>query len=158
MSNFTSFDQLDSLDLKILNLIQKDFEFVKQPFLEMARKLNVNEEVIITKTKSLIEQGFLTRVGPFFNMDKSSGAVSLVAMKVAEKDFDHVNEIVSGYEEVAHNYKRDHDFNMWFVVAGKNPDDVLRVLAEIESKTNLKTYHFPKLKEYALDLFFEVTQ
>jgi DNA-binding Lrp family transcriptional regulator len=118
--------------------------------------LNTTEEIVLSKVKSLLDRGVLTRVGPFYNMDKSNGYVSLVALIVPEDRFDEVSVIVNSYEEVAHNYKREHQFNMWFVIAGTHEEEIKKVLLEIEKNTGLKTFNFPKLKEFALDLYFEV--
>lgn len=120
-------------------------------------KLEISEDVVLTKIKNLLDLGILTRVGPFYNMDKSNGYVSLVAMSVPEDRYNEVTKIVNAFEEVAHNYKREHSFNMWFVIAGKKKLEVMKNLEEIEYLTGLKTYNFPKLKEFALDLFFEVS-
>ncbi len=146
----------DLIDMKILNLIQKDFSISRNPFLDMALKINSTEDVVLEKVKTFIDNGVLTRVGPFFNMDKSSGYVSLVAMVVPEEKYELITALVNNYEEVAHNYKRDHRFNMWFVIAGANQDKVLQLLLEIEVRSGIKTFNFPKLKEFNLDLFFEV--
>jgi len=123
----------------------------------MAEKLGISEDVVLKVVKDLLERGILTRVGPFYNMDKSSGYVSLVAMVVPENRYIEVTDIVNSYEEVAHNYKREHQFNMWFVIASTSKEEVLELLAEIEKRTEIKTFNFPKLKEFALDLYFEVS-
>jgi len=148
---------LESIEIKILNLIQKDFSISPRPFLDMAEKLGISEDVVLKVVKDLLERGILTRVGPFYNMDKSSGYVSLVAMVVPENRYIEVTDIVNSYEEVAHNYKREHQFNMWFVIASTSKEEVLELLAEIEKRTEIKTFNFPKLKEFALDLYFEVS-
>jgi DNA-binding Lrp family transcriptional regulator len=122
----------------------------------IAEKLNIAEDVVLERINYFLNEGILTRVGPFFNMDKSSGYVSLVAMKVPEERFLEVTEIVNSYEQVAHNYKRTHELNMWFVIASPKKESAQNVLREIELKTGIQTYNFPKLKEYALDLFFEI--
>jgi DNA-binding Lrp family transcriptional regulator len=122
----------------------------------MAIKLNVSEELVLNKISDLLSRGILTRVGPFYNMDKSTGYVSLVAIEVPESRYEEVTMIVNSYEEVAHNYQRENRFNMWFVIAGTTKEQVFGVLSQIEEKTGLKTFNFPKLKEFALDLFFEV--
>lgn len=123
----------------------------------MAVKLGISEDAVLKVVKDLLERGILTRVGPFYNMDKSSGYVSLVAMVVPENRYIEVTNIVNSYEEVAHNYKREHQFNMWFVIASTSKEEVLELLAEIEKRTEIKTFNFPKLKEFALDLYFEVS-
>lgn len=110
----------------------------------------------MVQVESLRDRGFLTRIGPFFNMDRTSGHVSLIAMKVPELRFEEVNEIVNSFEEVAHNYERNNEFNMWFVVSGISREEVKDTLLKIEHLTGLKTYNFPKLKEYVLDLYLEV--
>lgn len=118
--------------------------------------MEIEEQQLLAKVSEFIEQGVLTRVGPFFNMDKSTGYVTLVAMIVPESQFEEVASIVNSYEEVAHNYRRVHQFNMWFVLAAKSPESANELLAQIEKRTQLKVYNFPKEKEFALDLFLEV--
>ena len=123
----------------------------------MANKLEVSENEVMEKIQGLLDCGVLTRVGPFYNMDKSNGYVSLVAMVVPEQSYGDVASTVNAYEEVAHNYKREHRCNMWFVIAATDKEHVLDILNSIERDTGLKTFNFPKLKEFALDLYFEVS-
>lgn len=139
-----------------MNLVQKNFPLGPTPFLEMAQQLGIEEAQMLSKVTEFLERGILTRVGPFFNMDKSSGHVTLVAMIVPESQFEEVASIVNSYEEVAHNYRRVHQFNMWFVLATKSVDCAKELLAQIEKRTQLKVYDFPKEREFALDLFLEV--
>lgn len=148
--------QLSEKDLAVLRVAQKHFGFSVRPYKFLADELNMSESEVIEILKNLKNEGFITRVGPFLNLDRSSGYVSLVAMIVPEKNFYEVSSIVNSFQEVAHNYKRDHEFNMWFVLATKSFDDAKRVLAEIEKQTNLETYNLPKLKEFNLDLYLEV--
>ena len=80
-----------------------------------------------------------------YDAQKLGGAFSLVAMQVPEKDFDMVAEIVNSYAEVAHNYQRDHDFNMWYVLATETPQQIDEVNHDIEQRTGLKVFNMPKL-------------
>lgn len=141
---------------KILNLLQKDFGFSPAPFADLAAILGMDEADLIQKVQDLKDRGFITRVGPFFNLDRSSGYISLVAMNVPEERFEEVAAIVNSYPQVAHNYQRTNAFNMWFVLGATSPEEGAEVLAEIESKTGLKTMNLPKLKEFNLDLYLEV--
>lgn len=147
---------LSEKDLAVLRLAQKHFGFSARPYKFLADKLQMSEVEVIEILKNLKAEGIITRVGPFLNLDRSNGYVSLVAMIVPECQFDEVSSIVNDFQEVAHNYKRDHEFNMWFVLAAKSFDDANRVLLEIEKQTNMKTYNLPKLKEFNLDLYLEV--
>jgi len=140
----------------ILNELQKHMGFKVSQFEEIAKKIEIGEEVLLDHILDLQKRGVITRIGPFFNLDRSSGYVSLVAMSVPEIDYALVTEMVNAYEEVAHNYKRDNKFNMWFVIAANSEIEAMRVLGEIENKSGLKVFNLPKLKEYSLDLYLEV--
>lgn len=140
----------------MINLLQKDFGFSLSPYAQLAEKLNTSESHLIETVQDLKARGYITRIGPFFNMDRSSGYVSLVAMKVEEERFDEVTEKVNSFAEVAHNYKRQHELNMWFVLAAHSYEEAMNVLLEIENVTGLKTYNLPKLQEFNLDLYLEV--
>lgn len=147
---------LNPFEKAVLNLLQKDFGFSLSPFTELAAKLETDETRLIATIEDLKARGFITRIGPFFNMDRSSGYVSLVAMKVDELHFAAVAEMVNSFTEVAHNYKRQHELNMWFVLAAHSEAEAMDVLQSIENKTGLKTYNLPKLQEFNLDLYLEV--
>jgi DNA-binding Lrp family transcriptional regulator len=149
-------EALTDTEKNVLNLLQKDFGFKKMPFAELASKLSLEESALISMVRDLKERGFITRIGPFFNLDRSSGTISLVAMNVPEDRFDEVAALVNAYPHVAHNYKRTHAFNMWFVLATISPEEEAMILSDIENKTGIKTMNLPKLKEYNLDLYLEV--
>jgi hypothetical protein len=54
--------------------------------------------------------------------------------------------------EVAHNYRREHALNMWFVLATEAPEGIAAAIEKIERATGLKVYPFPKLKEYFVEM------
>lgn len=148
--------QLTEDDRKVLSVAQKHFGFSTKPFDEIAAKVGMSTESVLKIMQNLADLGYITRTGPFFNLDRTSGYVSLVAMKVPEERFTEVTEVVNGYDEVAHNYKRKHELNMWFVLGARSPERAFAILKDIEGKTGLRTFNLPKLKEFNLDLFLEV--
>jgi len=84
--------------------------------------------------------------------ERLGGAFTLCALCVPEEDFERVAALVNAHPEVAHNYARDHAFNMWFVLATAAPTDIARVIAAIEMETALTVYDFPREAEYFIDL------
>ena len=123
-----------------------------QPYLELATQFGLTEDELITRLTKLLDEGILTRFGPLYQVERLGGAYSLAAMQVAEADYDRIVELVNAYPEVAHNYRRDHAFNMWFVVAAASPADVKRVLFSIERDSSYPVFEFPKLREYFVNL------
>ena len=144
--------ELDALDRRILNALQGGFPVSPRPFAIVAAKLGLGEAELIARIDALLAAGTLSRFGPLYNAEALGGAVTLAAMAVPEARFDEVVELVNGFDEVAHNYRRDHAFNMWFVVACDAPDRIAEVLSEIEDKTGLPVLDLPKEEEFFLEL------
>jgi len=143
---------MDVLDRKIINLLQEGFPLSEEPYADVAKQLGIDESDLLTRLNSLLDEKILSRFGPMYDAAKLGGDFSLVAIKVPEDRFDEVNEIVNGYEEVAHNYHRDHEFNMWYVLATETPEKIHEVNSDIENRTGLKVFNMPKLDEYYIGL------
>jgi siroheme decarboxylase len=143
---------MDELDRKIINVLQKGFPLTEKPYAEVAVQLGVEEKELLKRLACLLEDKILTRFGPMYDAQKLGGAFSLVAIRVPDDDFDKVTEIVNSYPEVAHNYHRDHDFNMWYVLATETPKKIEEVNRDIEQRTGLKVFNMPKLDEYYIGL------
>jgi DNA-binding Lrp family transcriptional regulator len=143
---------MDELDRAIINGLQGGFEVVERPFLSAALRLHTTEAELIERIEKLLADGTLTRFGPLFQIERLGGAFSLAAMRVPPGDFDHVAEIVNAFPEVAHNYAREHAFNMWFVLATGNAADIEATIARIEAAAGYPVLNLPKLREYFVDL------
>lgn len=144
---------MDSLSRDIINHYQGDFPLVKRPFATIAKQLGTDEINAIKNIKGLLSTKILSRFGPLYNADNLGGGLSLVAISVPEKDYSKVSEQINSLAQVAHNYRRDHSLNMWFVLATETPDEIQVCLHRIERMTGLKVYDFPKLQEYYLGLW-----
>jgi len=143
---------MDELDRTIINDLQAGFPLTEQPYAEVAARLGIAESELLTRLQQLLDNKTLSRFGPMYDAQKLGGAFSLVAMQVPEQDFDKVTEIVNSYDEVAHNYQRDHVFNMWYVLATETPQQISQVNSSIEQRTGLTAYNMPKLTEYFIGL------
>jgi hypothetical protein len=91
-----------------------------------------------------------------YHAERLGGALTLAAMQVPVRDFERVTGIVNGFPEVAHNYAREHGFNMWFVLATEAPERIGEVISEIERISGYRVYNLPKLEEFYVGLRFTV--
>jgi DNA-binding Lrp family transcriptional regulator len=146
---------MDALDRNIINTLQHDFPVCDRPFARLAETLNSTEDELIHRVQSMLDDGLLTRFGPMYNAVHMGGALSLCAMIVPEDRFDEVTDQVNAFEEVAHNYQRDHEMNMWFVLATETQQDLNNTLEAIEEATGIKVYNMPKEKEFFVGLHFK---
>lgn len=143
---------MDDIDRNIINLLQDGLPLTEEPYIEVASKLDITETELLSRLSSLLDDKILSRFGPMYDAAKLGGDFSLVAIKVPEHRFEEVTEIVNSYDEVAHNYHRDNEFNMWYVLATETPEKIKEVNLDIEKRTGLKVFNMPKLEEYYIGL------
>jgi len=145
-------DTLDELDRAIVNRLQGGFPLSERPFAEAAKEFEVDERVLISRIEKLLANGTLSRFGPLFDAERLGGAFTLCAMRVPADDFERVAAQVNAHPEVAHNYEREHRFNMWFVLATSTPEDIDRTIRKLEVETGYPILNLPRLDEYYIGL------
>ena len=149
-------EMLDDINRRIINTLQHGFPISDNPFQEVAISIGISESELIKRIKTLLDNGLLTRFGPLFNAENIGGALSLCAMEIPTADFEKITQQINAFEEVAHNYQRDHTMNMWFVLATESLNEKHKTLERIEQKTGYKVYDMPKEKEYFVGLFLNI--
>ena len=151
--------ELSPLARAFINRFQGGFPLHEdQPFGAMAEQLGCSENELLTLIHKLSEEGALSRFGPIYNASLLGGAQTLAAIQVPEERFSEVAGIINDIPEVAHNYRRENQLNMWFVVATTDPSGVGPVLQQIEQACGLKVYDFPKQHEFYLGLWLMVDE
>jgi DNA-binding Lrp family transcriptional regulator len=146
---------MDEVDRRIINALQNGFPVCAAPYRQAAEQLGLTEQELIARLKALLDNGALTRFGPLYNAEQMGGALTLAAVNIPADQFDEVTRIVNSFPEVAHNYARDHELNMWFVLATETPEQILQTITDIEQQTGLTVYNMPKIKEYFVHLKLE---
>lgn len=146
---------MDEIDRRIVNVLQDGLPLREHPFAPLAGELGLSEQAVVDRIAEMLDDGYLSRFGPLYNADRLGGALSLCALEAPEKTFDEIASLVNAHPEVAHNYERDHELNMWFVLATERPERISEVAEEIESETGCEVFQFPKLEEYFVGLKLE---
>ncbi|WP_440873753.1 Lrp/AsnC family transcriptional regulator [Thalassotalea sp. PLHSN55] len=147
--------QISPLQQGIINRYQKGFPLTSEPFKTIADELNTSENEVISAFKELESNNVLSRIGPVFD-HKKAGASTLAAIAVPPEQLDEIAEKVNKFEQVNHNYAREHDFNLWFVVTDSDWLALNNTLAEIEQATGLSVLVLPMEASYHIDLSFDV--
>lgn len=147
---------IDAVERRIINGLQGGFPLCERPFLAAATALGLDEEELIERIERLFEKGVLTRFGPLFNADRLGGTNVLAAMALPENDFDRVAAFINAQPEIAHNYRREHELNLWFVGAAETSEKVESTFRYIESVSGYPVYRFPKEREFFVELKLKV--
>jgi len=108
---------LDRIDQELLNLVQVDFPVVPAPFAFLADALGVEQEDVIGRLDALKKNKIVRQVSAIFDTRALGYRSSLIATRAPADRVDEVADVISGHPGVSHNYRRDHEFNIWWTVA-----------------------------------------
>lgn len=150
--------KLSEEDLRLIERLHGDFPLTETPFADIAREFGVTEQQVLNRLQQFLDQGVLTRFGPLFQIERAGGQFVLAAIAVPQDRFKEVTDQVNGFSEVAHNYRRDHELNMWFVVAAESPVQAQAVITKIENTIGLPVLAFPKEREFFVELRLPLMQ
>ena len=149
---------LDAVDAVLLNRVQDDFPLCRRPFLALAEEAGISEGDVLRRLGAARESGVLRQVSAIFDTNALGYRSSLVAMRVEPGRLNHAARVVNSHPGVSHNYRRNHDFNMWFTVAVPSDGDLewtvnrLSRLAGAESARLL-----PTLKLFKIGVSLDMT-
>ena len=141
-----------AVDRQIIDELQGDFPLCERPYAEAAERLGIAEDELLARLQRLLDAKVLTRFGPMVQIERMGGAFVLAALAVPEARYDEVTAQVNALPQVAHNYRREHALNMWFVLATETPAGIAEAIARIERDTGLPVYAFPKEREYFVEM------
>lgn len=148
--------ELDDADRRIVNRLQDGLPLVERPYAAVAAELDLSEGELLYRLERLLEDGVLSRFGPMYHAERLGGGLTLAALEVPEADYERVTAAVNAFPEVAHNYRREHRLNMWFVLATETPERIGETIAAIEAATGLTVFNMPKQEEFHVRLHLPV--
>ena len=147
--------QYSKLEQRLLNDFQHGLPLSPTPYADLADQLGVYESTVIESLQRLQTEGVISRVGAVFRPNRV-GVSTLAAMAVPEEELETIADIVSSFDEVNHNYERDHHFNLWFVVVAADDESLKSTLSEIGKRSGYKVMDLPLLEDFYIDLGFEL--
>jgi DNA-binding Lrp family transcriptional regulator len=142
-----------STELTLIDRWQHDFPLVEKPFEVAGRPLELDEQETIGVFRRMQENDLISRIGAVVRPN-TIGASTLAALQVTPDRLEHVARIVSREPLVTHNYEREHQLNLWFVIAGADGPAITATILSIEEQTGLAVIELPLLRAYHLGLGF----
>jgi DNA-binding Lrp family transcriptional regulator len=148
-------DAIDEVDAALVDGYQSGFPVAELPFRVVAAELGIDEADALERVERLMNAGVFRRFGAVLN-PPVIGSSTLAALQVPDDRFDEVAAVVNGYTQVNHNYRRDHEWNMWFVVTAGSRDRRDAIVDDIADRAGLETLVLPMLTDFYIDLEFPV--
>lgn len=147
---------LDSIDRKILTIIQSGFPVAEHPYQVIGEQVGLTEAETLEAVRSLKKRGIIRRLGANFNSWKLGWRSTLCAAKVPEDQMDAFIDEVNALSGVTHNYLRDHEFNIWFTFIAPNWETVCKTLEEVTQKTGITILNLPAESLYKIKVDFQM--
>ena len=98
---------LDTLDKKIIAIMQEDFPLVAEPYREIADRLNISEEELLIRLDNYRKSGKIRKIGAVLrHREVGYAANALCAWIVPEERIQEVGEMFAKVAVVTHCYAR----------------------------------------------------
>jgi siroheme decarboxylase len=144
---------VDAQDTRLCDLIQNDFPVCARPYAALGETVGESEQDVIDRVKRLRSERIIRQISAIFDTRKLGYRSMLIAARTTPEQEEAAAAVFSSHPGVTHNYKRDHDFNIWFTL-GVPPNsqlglertvELLGELAGVESIRPLPAIRFFKI-------------
>ena len=150
--------ELTDADAQLLNAVQWSFPLDATPFAVLAERLGLTEDDVLSRLRAVKEAGVLRQLSAIFDTRALGYTSALIAAKVDPDHIDDAAAIINEHPGVSHNYKRNHDYNLWYTLAVPPGEDFDAHLDELHTASgSLVTRKLPTLKLYKIGVKLDMT-
>jgi len=128
---------VSGLRSRLLELVQEDFPIDARPYRCLAERLGTTEDDVLAELRGMWDEGLLRDLSPVLSPRALGSVTTLCCLRVPPERVEETAALVSAYEEVTHNYERDHEWNLWFALVAASRARIDTILREIEQATGL---------------------
>ncbi len=149
---------MTEFERQVAQAVQDDFPVRERPYLRIAESLAATEDEVLAALRALRDRGVLRDASPVLNPRALGYVTTLACLTVPPERVDEVAAILNAYDEVTHNYLRDHPVNVWFTLVAESRARVAEILREVEARTGLGPIRdLPSGRVLKLRAVFEVS-
>jgi siroheme decarboxylase len=142
-------------ELALLNDWQQDFPLVAEPFAAIAAHCGSTPAHVLEVYRRALQRGAISRIGGVWAAG-AGGAALLCALAVPPPCLADVAAQVNALPGVNHNYEREHRYNLWFVLTGRDAERLHRRLDALQQHTGLVALRLPMQRVYRIGLGFDL--
>jgi DNA-binding Lrp family transcriptional regulator len=109
--------EIDQRDRELLNALQNEIPLVTTPFAVLGQLIDMSEKEVIKRTERFRSEGLIRQISALLDGRLLGYRTALVAAKVSEERLEQAAAVISAHPGVSQNYRRNHDFNLWFTLS-----------------------------------------
>ncbi|WP_425060535.1 hypothetical protein SCACP_12620 [Sporomusa carbonis] len=148
---------LTAFDKELLNIIQTRLPIEHRPFGRVAEWLETDETTVLERLSWLKANGYIRRIGAFFDSTCLGYVSTLAAVKVCPDQLEAVAKAINAYAGVTHNYEREGEYNLWFTLLTPDQDKQDRTLANIRNLPGVEgLISLPAIEKYKVSVEFNL--
>jgi DNA-binding Lrp family transcriptional regulator len=146
---------LDSIDRRLLGLLQMKFPIDRTPFNLLGLKLGINSQDVILRIQRFKDRGIVRQISPVFDARKLGYQSTLVAIKVPENHLQTAEKVISSHPGISHGYQREHEFNVWVTLSVPAGSDIEFEMGKLASSLDASAvFDLPALRVFKLRAYF----
>lgn len=137
--------RLSELEKKVIAVIQGDIPVTERPYLDIAERIGVDEQTVISVLRDLNARGMIRRFGATLRHQNTGfTANAMVAWQVDENRVDAVGRQMAELSSISHCYRRnpanDWPYNLYTMIHARDRETCRRIARELSEKTGVEKY------------------
>ena len=156
--------KISKLEKELIKIVQEDIPHSLTPFKEIAEKLNISENEVITILNSLKDRGVIRRFGAVLRHQKAGLRENgMIVWNIPDDKVDEIGEKFASFKEVTHCYERPRfqgwNYNVYTMVHGRSKEEIenfAKRLSEISGINDYRIlYSIKEFKKSSMKYFLE---
>lgn len=149
--------ELDALDRQLANLLQNGLPLVESPWEVYAETLGISADEVMQRVRRM-KADVIRQISAIFDSRSLGYHSTLVAMKFPPEEIDKGAGVINRHPGVSHNYRRNHDFNLWFTLTLHKSQDLQEEVDRLgDSAGSLHTILLPTIHLFKIGVKLDVT-
>ncbi len=147
--------ELDSIDRKLLGLLQMEFPLTREPYADLGLKLGISGDEVMRRIRQLKAGGIVRQLSPVLDARRLGYRSTLVAMRVPAERLETARQVIVEHPGVSHGYERDHEFNVWITLAVSPGVGINAEIERLASACGAEViFDLPAVKVFKLRTYF----
>ncbi|MDO5576079.1 MAG: AsnC family transcriptional regulator [Fibrobacter sp.] len=150
---------MDTLDRKILDILQKRFPLCVNPWNAVAGELDITENEVLRRIGTLKNDGVIRQISPIFDSSKIGYHSTLCAFKVPSDRVEQTASVLGEHSGISHCYLRDNSYNIWFTLTLEKKFSLSDELFALAQKTSVDSWlDLPAAKVYKISFTLDMSR